>query len=342
VLFNLLANAVKFTTAGEVRLTVASDAEGWLRLAVTDTGMGIEPDSLDRIFEAFGQTSAGAAAGGTGLGLTISRRLVRTMGGELTVASTPGVGSVFSFSVPVGAVPHDSREWNSGSPSPCIDARLPENVVLTALVADDNTINRRVLTSLLESAGVRVMTASGGREAVDLAIQLQPDVVLMDRRMNDLDGFEATRAIHAHPDGARIPVLAVTASAFGDVREAARNAGCVDFIPKPIRAEVLFGKLQQHLGVEFVSARSSRRPAEDAAPSEDLPARMADRLREASILGDVTALEELTRELRRTAGTRALAARIALLTREFDFQALQALAESLADAQSEQVTHGSR
>ncbi len=342
VLFNLLANAVKFTTAGEVRLTVAADGEGWLRLAVTDTGMGIEPDSLDRIFEAFGQTSAGAAAGGTGLGLTISRRLVRTMGGELTVASALGVGSVFSFSVPVGAVPDDSREWNSGSPSPCIDARLPENVVLTALVADDNTVNRRVLTSLLESAGIRVITASGGREAVDLAIQLRPDVVLMDRRMNDLDGFEATRVIHAHPDGARIPVLAVTASAFGDVREAARNAGCVDFIPKPIRAEVLFGKLQQHLGVEFVSARSSRSAAEDGAPSETLPARMVDRLREASILGDVTALEEVARELRRTAATRVLAARIAALTREFDFQALQALAESLVDVQIEQVTHGSR
>ena len=114
-----------------------------------------------------------------------------------------------------------------------------------------------VLASLLESAGVRVVTAAGGLEAVALATRLMPDVVLMDRRMPDLDGFEATRRIHAHAATAQLPVLAVTASAFGDVREAARQAGCIDFVPKPIRADVLFSKLRQHLGVEFVPARAA-------------------------------------------------------------------------------------
>ena len=330
VLFNLLGNAVKFTPAGEVRLTVdAVEGPGpsGLRFAVRDTGMGIEPENLSRIFDAFGQTSAGAAAGGTGLGLTISRRLVRSMGGDLAVESTQGVGSVFWFTVPTASVEeHLAAAGDSAVPG--IDARLPAGEHLTALVADDNTVNRRVLASLLASAGVRVITASSGREAVDLAIKLQPDVVLMDRRMNDLDGFEATRRIHASSATARMPVIAVSASAFGDVREAARNAGCVDFIPKPIRAEVLFAKLQHHLGVRFESARNGRITAEDL-PGAALPSRIAARLREALAVGDVTTLEKIARDVRNAPGGSVIASRIAALTREFDFEGLKAFAERL-------------
>ena len=340
VLFNLLGNAVKFTSRGEVRLRIDGDGAGRLRFAVIDTGMGIEPESLGQIFEAFGQTSAGAAAGGTGLGLTISRRLVRTMGGELTVESTPGVGSTFFFSVPVGSVGSESDEGVTGdSAAPGMDARLAVNMRVRALVADDNTVNRRVLASLLDSAGVQVITASGGREAVDLAIRERPDVILMDRRMNDLDGFEATRLIHAHQETARTPVLAVTASAFGDVREAAKSAGCVDFIAKPIRAEVLFGKLQQHLGVQFVGTRTARPAADDEAPFPAIATReIVERLQQASSLGDVTALDALAHDMQRMPGAGPLATRISTLTREFDFQALQALARHLAD---ERMGHAS-
>jgi PAS domain S-box-containing protein len=339
VLFNLLGNAVKFTPAGEVCLTVGlsgsgpSEVEGplsevALRFAVRDTGMGIETDNLGRIFEAFGQTSAGAAAGGTGLGLTISRRLVRSMGGDLMVESTQGVGSVFWFTIPTASVNERLDAPGAGdSAVPGIDARLPAGERLTALVADDNTVNRRVLASLLASAGVRVITASSGHEAVDLAVRLQPDVVLMDRRMSDLDGFEATRRIHASGASARMPVIAVSASAFGDVREAARNAGCLDFIPKPIRADVLFAKLQHHLGVRFESARSGPTAVEDLP--EALPPRIAARVREALAVGDVTTLERIGRELRNAPGSAALASRIAALTREFDFDGLKAFAERL-------------
>ena len=328
VLFNLLGNAVKFTPAGTVRLSIDADGPGSLRFAVSDTGMGIEPESLGRIFDAFGQTSAGAAAGGTGLGLTISRRLVRSMGGDLTVESTQGVGSVFSFSLPAPAVLEHRSARIAGDSVPDIDARLPAGEHLSALVADDNTVNRRVLASLLASAGIRVITASGGREAVDLAVKLRPDVVLMDRRMSDLDGFEATRLIHASSATANTPVIAVTASAFGDVREAARAAGCIDFIPKPIRADVLFAKLQQHLGVRFEPARDGR-PAAGNVQKTALPTRIADRLQEAAAVGDVTTLQRVVRELGNTPGSEALASRIAALTREFDFDALKAFAECL-------------
>ena len=336
VLFNLLGNAVKFTDRGEIGLGIAVDPSSSrpLTFEVTDTGAGIEAAGLERIFEAFGQTDAGRAAGGTGLGLTISARLVRAMDGDLRVDSAAGHGSRFYFSLPLtpAAAPTSAR----ADEAVAIDARLAPGTALTALVADDNIINRRVLASILESAGIRVVTAAGGLEAVELATRLTPDVVLMDRRMADLDGFEATRRIHAHPATARLPVLAVTASAFGDVREAARQAGCIDFVAKPIRAEVLFSKLGQHLGVEFVSARS-------AAPAE--PVRLmppvdgiARRLHDAAALGDVNALEALAGVLAAAAdpGQQALGAEVVRMTREFDFEALQDLAASLEPDQRQQ------
>jgi len=336
VLFNLLGNAVKFTRSGEIGLGIGLDPTATrLAFEVTDTGPGIEPANLDRIFEAFGQTEAGRAAGGTGLGLTISARLVRAMDGELRVESAAGQGSRFYFSLPLTptTAPYVSMPADEGL---SIDARLAPGVELTALVADDNIINRRVLASILESAGVRVVTAAGGLEAVELATRLTPDVVLMDRRMADLDGFEATRRIHAHPATAQLPVLAVTASAFGDVREAARDAGCLDFVPKPIRAEVLFSKLRQHLGVTFVSPRPTMvaEPVASGKPVEGL----ANRLRGAAVLGDVSELQTLVRELAAaTASERALGEQIARMTHDFDFAALQDLAASLATMEANQA-----
>ena len=181
-----------------------------------------------------------------------------------------------------------------------------------------------------------MITAAGGLEAVELATRLTPDVVLMDRRMADLDGFEATRRIHAHPATAQLPVLAVTASAFGDVREAARDAGCLDFVPKPIRAEVLFSKLRQHLGVTFVSPRPTMvaEPVASGKPVEGL----ANRLRGAAVLGDVSELQTLVRELAAaTASERALGEQIARMTHDFDFAALQDLAASLATMEANQA-----
>jgi DNA-binding response OmpR family regulator len=139
--------------------------------------------------------------------------------------------------------------------------------------------------------------------------------------------------IHASSDTAGTPVIAVTASAFGDVREEARAAGCVDFIPKPIRADVLFAKLQQHLGVRFESSRGGRRPAAHA-PDTALPPRIADRLREAVAVGDVTTLERVARDLSNTPGGAGFASQISVLTRQFDFDALTALIDRLPKEES--------
>src|SRR5690606_16689459 len=329
VLLNLLGNAVKFTTAGDVRLTVTREGRDRLRFEVRDTGAGIEPEALTAIFAAFSQTRAGAAAGGTGLGLTISDRLIARMGGRLQVESALGAGSRFWFDLPLvsGRLPAGADRRDELPP---LDARLAPGQTLTALVVDDSAANRRILASLLESAGVSVWTASGGLEALELARARRPHVIYMDLKMNDVDGYEATRRLARDPETSSIPVIAVTASALGDVRQAARDAGCVDYLSKPVRAQLLFATLQTHLGARFVSG-SEQAPHEVAGQLEAARrAELADRLRSAIAIGDVGAVQALARSL--AAGSppeAALGERIGRLAAGFDFRGLGELADSL-------------
>ena len=341
VLLNLLGNAIKFTPAGEVQLRItgsgAPGSNGRLRFDVIDTGIGIEAENLSAVFQAFRQTRSGAELGGTGLGLTISHRLVRGMGGELKVESTPGKGSRFYFELPLVeaeemvAQPSGDVEGEALSS----DARLAPGEHMTALVADDSSVNRRILASLLESAGVHVITAAGGLEAVELARAHRPDVVLMDLRMADLSGFEATRRLAADEATAAIPVIAVSASAWGEVRQSARDAGCVDFLPKPVRAEVLFAKLQRYTGVRFVTPAADNdapAPSFGSLGEDDKVRALAVRLREAAAIGSVADLDAITDELARGGDAHgALGRRVAALTAAFDFDALLRLAESLDD-----------
>jgi PAS domain S-box-containing protein len=332
VLLNLLGNAVKFTPHGEIRLNIAPGDAGRLRFEVVDTGIGIEAENLSAVFQAFRQTRSGAELGGTGLGLTISHRLVRSMGGELKVESVPGKGSRFYFDLPWVEAPEAVALVAADVDADALssDARLAPGSHLTALVADDSSVNRRILASLLESAGVRVITAAGGIEAVDLGRAHRPDVILMDLRMADLSGFEATRRLHGDPATAAIPVIAVSASAWAEVRQAARDAGCVDFLPKPVKADVLFAKLQRYTGVRFVS------PV--AEPESPLPVLTQDigghdlavHIREAASIGSVADLDALAERLS-TAGDApgTLGRRIAALTAAFDYDALLRLAESI-------------
>jgi PAS domain S-box-containing protein len=333
VLLNLLGNAVKFTTQGEVRLTIESLDDARLYFEVSDTGIGIEPDAISRIFDAFNQTPEGAAAGGTGLGLTISRHLIRTMGDELKVESTPGRGSRFYFALPL-IVAYDDRvvpdEGDEAEPS--LDARLAPGQDLMALVVDDSTVNRRILARLLESAGVRVITAAGGAEALRLIREHRPDVVFMDLRMSDVDGLEATRQIKADPAVASIPVIAVTASAFGDTREAARAAGCVDYLSKPVRAESLFSALHTHVGVKFESSPAAEPFEEPVLSDHSRRVQLALRLSDAAAIGSVTDLEALAQELAvGDPGEAGLGRQIARLAAQFDFDELRALAARLTD-----------
>jgi PAS domain S-box-containing protein len=327
VLLNLLGNAVKFTAQGEVALIISRSEDGRLYCEVTDTGIGIEEQSLQEIFEAFRQTRDGSSAGGTGLGLTISQRLVNAMSGELKVKSKPGYGSSFYFTLPLVAAEAASAADSSAKAEDLpFDSHLAPGEQLTALVADDSSVNRRILAALLESAGVRVITADGGIEAVSMAVQHMPDIVLMDLRMRDMDGIQATREILGNPATARIPIIMVTASAFGDARQAALEAGCLDFISKPIRAEQLFQKLQRHTGARF-TASVEMTDAGDALEFGSASHReIGKRLEEAASIGNIAEIEALVRELAADKQNARLSSRIARLSSNFDFPGLLQLA----------------
>jgi PAS domain S-box-containing protein len=341
VLLNLLGNAVKFTPRGHITLEIGPGDKGRLRFDVIDTGIGIEAENLSIVFQAFRQTRSGAELGGTGLGLTISHRLVRAMGGELKVESTPGEGSRFYFELPwVEADDAAAAAAEGESDALSSDARLAPGEQLTALVADDSSVNRRILASLLESAGVRVITAAGGVEAVELARAHRPDVLLMDLRMDDLSGYEATRRLALEPTTASIPVIAVSASAWAEVRESAKEAGCVDFLAKPVKAEVLFAKLQRYAGARFVS------PTEDPPPGlAEIPAKiaasvatreLAAKIRDAATIGSVADLDALADQLSSGGADAAMLGRhISTLAAAFDYDALLRLAATLDDQASE-------
>jgi signal transduction histidine kinase/CheY-like chemotaxis protein len=329
VLLNLLGNALKFTARGEVRLEITKTEQGRLSFAVSDTGPGIEPEALGEIFDAFTQTKTGAAAGGTGLGLTISQHLLRSMGSELQVESAPGRGSRFFFELPLVPADDVAPGHSPEHDRPPYDARLAAGQHATALVVDDSTVSRRILASLLESAGLQVITATGGIEGVGLARQHRPDVIFMDVKMADLDGFSATRQLIADEATRSIPVIAVTASAFGDTRQAAADAGCADYLPKPVQAEALFGALQRHLGLEFVSG-TPQGPAAVTLGVAPRHAALAGRLREAVEIGAITDLQAIADTL--AAGDEsdtALGRRIERLAANVDFAGVQELAASL-------------
>ena len=251
ILINLLGNAVKFTDHGSILLTIVQK-DGRLRFDVSDSGVGIDAADLHLIFEAFSQTRTGVEEGGTGLGLTISQRLVRAMGGELFVESKPGMGSRFWFDVPLKVV-EDSREdlaAQIGEDSGPYK-RLLGDQDITALVVDDHSINRRIMAILLKGLGLQTMTAADGREGIELARKVQPEVIFMDLRMKGINGIEATRFLQADPLTASIPVIAVTASPFEEERKAAMAAGCREFLAKPVRAADLVMALERQLGARF-------------------------------------------------------------------------------------------
>ncbi|MBL8487081.1 MAG: response regulator [Rhodocyclaceae bacterium] len=249
ILLNLLSNAVKFTDAGTVtaRAAVAGDR---LVFTVSDTGIGIEEAQVGRIFAPFEQADRSTTRrfGGTGLGLTITRRLVRLMEGDIRVESTPGRGSRFEVSLPWVPAPAGAAE----------SARAPELegqesrrrlVGLSILVAEDNEINQAVIEDNLRFEGAEVAMAGNGQEAVDRVAAGGPrayDVVLMDIQMPVMNGYEATRRIGELAPG--LPVIGQTAHAFGEEREACLAAGMVAHLAKPVDPEDLVATILRHAG----------------------------------------------------------------------------------------------
>jgi signal transduction histidine kinase/ActR/RegA family two-component response regulator len=233
VLFNLLSNAIKFTERGGVVLdVVARDRQ--LVFGVADTGIGMDERTLPRLFQRFsqGDDSTSRRYGGTGLGLEISRSLARLMGGDITVESTPGVGSRFELWLPLQEVAAPPREAAPTAPAATASNALRR---LRLLVAEDNEVNRTVLAAMIEREGHDWHFAHDGRAAVQAAQAQDYDLVLMDLHMPEMDGIDATRAIRALPgDKAQVPIVALTADAFADTRTRCLEAGMNDFLSKPV------------------------------------------------------------------------------------------------------------
>ena len=248
ILYNLLSNALKFTETGEVRVTAAY-RDGSLRLAVSDTGIGMAPEALGQLFHAFVQADATTTRrfGGTGLGLAISRELVELMGGAIEVESALGKGTTFEVSLPL------RRTGAARAPQRCRPpAEISSQVrAVRVLAAEDNPTNQLVLKTLLHQAGIQPVLAANGLQAVAAWETGDFDVILMDVQMPDLDGPGATRVIRrkeAESGRRRTPILGLTANAMAHQLEAYRAAGMDAVVTKPIDVAKLFEALQTWSG----------------------------------------------------------------------------------------------
>ncbi len=249
VIVNLLANAIKFTARGSVSLEVECDdpSEPLVRFSVVDTGIGIDAAKLDRIFEPFVQADAGVVReyGGTGLGLTITRRIVELMGGHITVSSTPGRGSEFSFSVPLPAaerataarLPSAERLLRERQPTAPNDGRR-----VSILLVDDNATSAYIVRAMLDTPDFTVDSVTGGRDAIERLNTQQYQVVLMDLQMPDMDGLSVARALRKLENEQRrprTPLIALTANAYPSDRQRSLEAGFDEHLSKPVRKAVL-------------------------------------------------------------------------------------------------------
>jgi CheY-like chemotaxis protein len=380
VLLNLLDNAIKFTEAGRVTLRVSSSEFGVsseepgtqnshrpgtgkletrLRFEVEDTGLGISPDQLERIFQPFEQAEDVTRwITGAGLGLSISRQLVRLMGGELHVESPPftsflrsplaategrtegGPGSLFWFEVtlPVIEVAEEVRF-----------AEPPDRVITgyrgaraTVLVVDDVPSNRAVVVDLLEPLKFEVIEAADGQQALHLAQELRPDLILMDRWMPVLDGFEAVRQMRQMPELEEMVVIAVSASVSAEDQAQGREVGIDAFLPKPVNWPRLAALLEAHLQLEweykeqgsegagepgrkFPSAPPPPRPSAPLVPPSQEEMAI---LYELALWGDMRAIQERAAHLE-TLGEQYVpfANRLRELARAFEERAILALVE---------------
>jgi len=262
ILINLLSNALKFTEKGEVRLVVRlidrEKPEPRLEFEVIDTGIGMTPEQVQRIFAPFQQADSSTTRrfGGTGLGLTICKRLVEMLGGTIEVETELGKGSRFRVSIatgPLDGVPLIEQPADHYNRLPGPELRPPVSATLPpgcrVLLAEDAPDNQRLLSFLLHKAGAEVALAADGASAVEMALEAwrrgHPfDVVLMDMQMPVLDGYQATRRLREQ--GYTGPIIALTANAMAHQREACLRAGCTDFLAKPIRRAVLLCAVAQY------------------------------------------------------------------------------------------------
>lgn len=339
VLINLIANAIKFTDRGG-RVTVSQAATTsdtpetiWLEFTIEDTGIGIAPEHLNHIFDAFYQVGgqSDTAREGTGLGLTISKQFIDLMKGQISVTSTPGKGSMFHIRVPL-LLTHASELMDTGTEAnnaTQLATLAAGQSTFRILVVDDAPDNLLLLRQLLERVGFTVATAENGIRAVEAFRKWKPDFVWMDRRMPEMDGLEATRVIRKLPDGERVKIVALTASAFASERDEMLRAGMDDFVRKPFQQKEILDTLARHLGVRYnirtadygktdsAVLTSSAASAPTFAGLSTLPDDLRQSLRDALIRLDVERIRGVVHDI--TAVDRSLGEQLAQRTQQFSY-----------------------
>jgi len=360
ILINILGNAIKFTQKGSVILTVSLGSEGepsipkvqksivnsqppllngqgqylTLKFEVEDTGAGIAEAELNNVFDAFIQSQSGKKAlEGTGLGLTITRKFVELMGGDLGVKSTLGVGSIFWFEIPVLV--------SQGSPIQSLEisrqvlSLVPGQPEYKILVVDDQPENRQLMIKLLTQIGLQVKEAENGQEALHLWEEWRPHLIWMDIRMPIMNGYEATQRIRASLDGENTVIIALTAYASKSDRNLALSAGCNDYLSKPFQEDELFSKMAEYLKLKYVYADSTPSVSQSSILSSSVnPPLTSDSLlvmakewiialQEACLLCDEEEVLHLVQQI--PPEHQSLATSLRSLARDFQFQQIRQL-----------------
>lgn len=318
VLINLLGNAIKFTDSGSVTFTVETveavplatspeAATTTLRFQIEDTGVGMSPDQLEKIFLPFEQVGESKQRPeGTGLGLTISQKIVALMKSQIQVQSHLGEGSLFWFDLTVPVL----QDWQETGHS-----LISEEIIGVGgdapqlLIVDDDVNHRSIVATILQGIGCRVLAAIDGNQGLELATVHQPDAILLDLAMPNMDGFELIMLLQADPLTCAIPILVVSASAFESDRERSIQAGAKAFLPKPLQVDDLFHTLRSILGVDWLYRRSSSLPSSNPiSPPSSQSSTVAEwllpspaelqQLYHLAMMGDIPAIEQVLAQLR--------------------------------------------
>ncbi len=313
ILINLLGNAIKFTKNGRIALKVDVEVpivgKGRLAVSVEDTGVGISPEELNKLFRHFEQTESGRRSqAGTGLGLAISREYARLLGGDITVKSEAGIGSTFRLEIPIEAGEkvavtriRESRKITGLSPN------HNHNGSIRVLVVDDHRLNRGWIRDALVEVGFKVREASDGEEAIQVWNDWKPQLILMDVHMSPVDGKEATAKIRSAAGGNESVIIGVSASAFAEDVKSALAAGMNAFLSKPVRLEELFELIRTNLGIEYTYENDEI--ADDSTEASQSLTRLSvetmsrlsvsilGELREATLNGDVARLTQVIDEI---------------------------------------------
>jgi PAS domain S-box-containing protein len=341
VLINLLSNAIKFTKEGRVSVRVRAvmgkgkDSSNYpLHFEVEDTGSGMAPDELDSLFEAFVQTKSGQQLQeGTGLGLTIARSFVQLMGGEMSVSSQVGHGTVFKFDISVSVA--EPARIKSKQPTRRVVALEPNQPRYRILVVDDQWDNRQLLIKLLSPLGFELREASNGEEAIAIWSEWRSHLIFMDMRMPVLDGMEATKRIRATAKGQDVAIVAVTASSLEEERANVLLCSCDDYIRKPFKEEHIFDAMHKQIGVRFIYEELAAIPIQ--TPTEAnvltpaalaiLPANLAANLHQAVLDLDVKSIQTVIAEIGKH--NPSLANSLATLATKYQYEQLLDLTQIL-------------